>query len=90
MATDVSNNPQQTTLTMIRLLLQILWYHDSYQDAEYDIENLKVRSIERVGRTTLIGQTNAKGEYRTYSLVCSPEQHQEFVNRFRRKLITFE
>jgi len=65
---------------------------------EFDIENEAVFSIERQPETrfwnkitepakTIIGFYSAtNNDLTTWEMVCSEGQHQEFVNRFRRKL----
>lgn len=54
-------------------------------DAEFDIEHLPVFAVERVDAgVTCIGCTDLKnGEW---FVACGKEKHQDFVNRFRKKL----
>lgn len=51
-------------------------------DAEIDIENLKIRAIERTGNQTYLA-FDGDGHY---YLECTLEQHNSFVERFRAKL----
>ena len=55
-------------------------------DAEFDIENYMIFAIERLDyKTTCIGFILGK-HIREWAVQCSKEKHQDFVNRFRKKL----
>ncbi|MDE2100816.1 MAG: hypothetical protein KGL39_26455 [Patescibacteria group bacterium] len=72
---------------MIKIILQILFcWPDKLRDAEFNIEGLTVKGVERIGRKTMIGYVNEKGKMKNYSLFCTLEKHQDLVNRFRVKI----
>lgn len=57
-------------------------------DAEFDIENESVFSVERnEDDETIIGYYPADGtENIEWNIICSIEQHNNFIKRFRTKL----
>jgi len=52
-------------------------------ERECDIEHLSVRSIDRCAGVTCISYTGSEADDYIY---CTLEQHNGFVDRFRRKL----
>ena len=59
---------------------------EPYQTVEFDIEHEDVISIERKKRKTIIGFYSKKDlEITEWTMFCSPEQHENFIHRFRCK-----
>ncbi len=57
-------------------------------DARFDVDHLPVFMLTRTGDETDIGilaPRSPTGEFH-FSIKCSPDQHDDFVRRFRRKL----
>lgn len=58
-----------------------------YYPVEFDIENEDVFSVERVQEKTVIGFYSKKDQEITeWNFICSPEQHKDFIDRFKNKL----
>jgi len=64
-----------------------MWWNKNKKqvpDAEIDVENQSVISIERRGMHTVV--TYSSVDIMDNSVVCSLDQHQRFVDRFREKI----
>jgi hypothetical protein len=64
-----------------------MFKNKKFLDAEVDIENLPVATIDREGDLTWIGFSNDMEDQCVY---CSEKQHDEFLARFRRKIGIFK
>ncbi len=54
-----------------------------YADVECDIEGLKAFSVERLNRDETCVGYRIDGKVHEWYLQCSPEKHQNFVDRLR-------
>ncbi len=76
---------------MLKYLLLLLWWpcrvDTRVYDAEFDIEGLPVKAVERdSARESIINYAAPDGTGMNYRLPCSLEKHNQLVARFRRKL----
>lgn len=72
---------------MLKIILQFIFCRpDKFCDAEINIEGMKVYAVERKDRDTVINYRDKDGKSWEFYLECSPEKHQDIVNRVRLKL----
>lgn len=72
---------------MLKLIYILLFSYTKPQDAEFDIEHIKVIGVERIdGNRTLICYCKEGTLTTNYIIPCSLEKHNDFVMRFRIKI----